>query len=95
MARLFTNISQLVQASASEGADRSPLQLTPEAALLVDNGHILAAGGTGDVLRHADELFVTVGPYRRSLVLPDSLKRREVRRAQLVDGELRVTFGLD
>ncbi len=48
-----------------------------------------------DVLRHADELFVTVGPYRRSLVLPDSLKRREVRRAQLVDGELRVTFGLD
>jgi arsenite-transporting ATPase len=48
-----------------------------------------------DVLRHGDELFVTVGPYRRSLVLPDSLKRREVRRAQLVDGELRVTFGLD
>jgi arsenite-transporting ATPase len=48
-----------------------------------------------DVLRHGDELFVTVGPYRRSLVLPDSLKRREVRRAQLVDGELRVAFGLD
>lgn len=48
-----------------------------------------------DVLRHADELFVTVGPYRRSLVLPDSLKRREVRRAQLGDGELRVTFGFD
>ncbi|NIS33059.1 MAG: ArsA family ATPase, partial [Actinobacteria bacterium] len=48
-----------------------------------------------DVLRHADELFVTVGPYRRSLVLPDSLKRREVRRAQLIDGELRVTFGTD
>jgi arsenite-transporting ATPase len=48
-----------------------------------------------DVLRHADELFITVGPYRRSFVLPDSLKRRQVRRAQLVDGELRVTFGLD
>lgn len=48
-----------------------------------------------DVLRHADELFITVGPYRRSFVLPDSLKRRQVRRAQLVDGELRVTFGID
>ncbi|HEX9854624.1 MAG TPA: TRC40/GET3/ArsA family transport-energizing ATPase [Acidimicrobiia bacterium] len=46
-----------------------------------------------DVLRHGDELFITVGPYRRSFVLPDSLKRREVRRAQLLDGELRVTFG--
>ena len=54
-----------------------------------------AANGEVDVLRHADELFVTVGPYRRSLVLPDSLKRREVRRAQLMNGELRVTFGLD
>lgn len=48
-----------------------------------------------DVLRHGDELFITVGPYRRSFVLPDSLKRRQVRRAQLVDAELRVTFGLD
>ena len=48
-----------------------------------------------DVLRHADELFVTVGPHRRSFVLPDSLKRRQVRRARLVGGQLRVGFGLD
>lgn len=48
-----------------------------------------------DVLRHGDELIITVGPYRRSFVLPDSLKRRQVRRAQLVEAELRVTFGLD
>ncbi|MCP3976781.1 MAG: TRC40/GET3/ArsA family transport-energizing ATPase [bacterium] len=48
-----------------------------------------------DVLRHGDELVITVGPYRRSFVLPDSLKRRHVRRAQLVEAELRVTFGLD
>jgi arsenite-transporting ATPase len=54
-----------------------------------------AEKGDVDVLRHADELFITVGPYRRSFVLPDSLKRRHVRRAQLIDGELRVTFGLD
>lgn len=48
-----------------------------------------------DVMRHADELFVTVGPYRRSIVLPDSLKRRQVTRAHLAEGQLRVTFGLE
>jgi arsenite-transporting ATPase len=48
-----------------------------------------------DVLRHEHELFITVGPYRRSFVLPDSLRRRQVLRAQLSAGELRVTFGLD
>ncbi len=46
-----------------------------------------------DLMRHDHELIVTVGPYRRSIVLPDSLKRRHVLRANLKDGELRVTFG--
>ncbi len=46
-----------------------------------------------DVMRHGDELYLTVGPYRRSFVLPDSLKRRQVLRARLVGGELRVNFG--
>jgi arsenite-transporting ATPase len=46
-----------------------------------------------DVMRHDHELFITVGQYRRSIVLPDSLKRRQVLRANLLDGELRVTFG--
>jgi arsenite-transporting ATPase len=44
-------------------------------------------------MRHEDELFVTVGSYRRSIVLPDSLRRRQVLRAKLAEGELRVTFG--
>lgn len=48
-----------------------------------------------DVMRNGSELIVTVGPYRRSIILPDSLGRRHVRRAQLLDGELRITFGLD
>ena len=48
-----------------------------------------------DVLRHEHELSITVGPYRRSFVLPDSLRRRHVLRARLSGGELRVTFGLD
>ncbi len=46
-----------------------------------------------DLMRHDHELIVTVGPYRRSIVLPDSLKRRQVLRATLSEGALRVTFG--
>ncbi len=45
--------------------------------------------------RHEDELLVAVGPYRRAVVLPDSLRRRPVEGAALRDGVLRVTFGRD
>ncbi len=55
----------------------------------------LAEKGDVDVVRHGTELVLTVGPYRRSIILPDSLARRHVRRAQLVEGELRITFSLD
>ena len=48
-----------------------------------------------DLVRRGDELFVTIGPYRRSFSLPDSLARRTIRGAKISDGELRVTFGLD
>jgi len=54
-----------------------------------------AEKGDVDVVRHGSELVLTVGPYRRSIVLPDSLSRRHVRRAQLLEGELRVTFSLE
>ena len=55
----------------------------------------LAEKGDVDVVRHGPELVLTVGPYRRAIMLPDSLARRHVRRAQLRDGELRVTFSLE
>ena len=42
--------------------------------------------------RREDELLVRVGPYRRSILLPDSLKRRQVVDAALRDGVLCVTF---
>ena len=38
------------------------------------------------------ELLVRVGPYRRGIVLPDSLKRREVGEARMVGDRLEVTF---
>lgn len=45
-----------------------------------------------DVLRHGEELYLTVGRYRRSFLLPDSLRRRRVIRARLDGGVLRVAF---
>lgn len=45
-----------------------------------------------DLTRSDDELHVAVGPHRRNLVLPDSLRRREIAGASLVDGRLAVGF---
>jgi arsenite-transporting ATPase len=42
--------------------------------------------------QHDDELLIRVGPYRRSLLLPDSLRRRTVTAASLREGRLKVTF---
>ncbi len=45
------------------------------------------------VTRHGAELYVQLGPYRRSFVLPDALRRREITRAKLDGGTLAVSFG--
>lgn len=42
--------------------------------------------------RTNDELFLAVGPHRRAIVLPDSLARREVAGARVVDGRLEISF---
>lgn len=47
-----------------------------------------------DVSRNGSELFLKVGPYRRSFVLPDTLQRRSITKAQLDEGRLSVTFGV-
>ncbi len=49
--------------------------------------------GDLDVYRQGNELFVRLGAYRRSFVLPDTLQRREVERARLADGVLTIDFG--
>lgn len=48
----------------------------------------------GDVhlARHADELVVTVGSYRRLLALPNALSRMRVAGARVEDGALQVRF---
>lgn len=46
-----------------------------------------------DVVRKQDQLFVTVGPYKRIMMLPQSLSRRDVIGAGLADGRLEIRFG--
>jgi arsenite/tail-anchored protein-transporting ATPase len=45
-----------------------------------------------EVGRHDDELLVRVGPHRRAVVLPDSLRRRQVTSATLVGDWLEIAF---
>lgn len=46
-----------------------------------------------DVGRRDGELLVRVGPHRRAIMLPDSLRRRQVVGAALVASALEVSFG--
>ena len=45
-----------------------------------------------DLARHADELVVTVGSYRRMLALPAALAHLDVAGARVHDGGLQVRF---
>ncbi len=45
-----------------------------------------------DVYRSADELTLRVGPYRRNIVLPNSLWNLEIGEAKFVESELRIKF---
>lgn len=67
----------------SEGADDITMELDLP---LVEKSDL-------DVFRHGHELYIRLGPYRRSFILPDALHRREVTRARLDGGTLQVTFG--
>ena len=50
------------------------------------------AGGDLDVHRRGEELVVRVCPYKRNLLLPQTLKRLSVRGASLVDEHLEIAF---
>jgi arsenite/tail-anchored protein-transporting ATPase len=45
-----------------------------------------------DVFRKGEELYVRVGPYKRNLLLPQTLQRLDVREASFVDDRLEVLF---
>ena len=46
-----------------------------------------------DIHRRGEELYVRVGPYKRNLILPQTLKRMVVREANFVGDHLEVLFG--
>jgi arsenite/tail-anchored protein-transporting ATPase len=48
--------------------------------------------GDIDIHRKADELYVRVGSYKRSLVLPHALQRLDVKHARFTDEGLEVRF---
>jgi arsenite/tail-anchored protein-transporting ATPase len=66
-----------------------------------DGGYVLemrlpfVTGGDLDVHRRGDELVVRVGPYKRNLLLPQTLKRMVVRGATLVEDRLEIAFARD
>jgi arsenite/tail-anchored protein-transporting ATPase len=45
-----------------------------------------------ELARRDGELLVRVGPHRRAVVLPDSLRKREVGKAKMVDDRLEISF---
>ena len=45
-----------------------------------------------EVARRDGELLVRVGPHRRAIVLPDSLRKRDVGKAKMVDDRLEISF---
>ena len=59
---------------------------------LVDLAVPFVAKGDVDVLHRNDELYVKVGSYTRSIVLPMALRRCEVDGATMADGRLVVRF---
>jgi arsenite-transporting ATPase len=46
-----------------------------------------------DIHRKADELYIRVGPYKRNLILPQTLQRLDVQGAQMIEDRLQITFG--
>lgn len=66
----------------TDGADFVVSVLLP----FVDRGDV-------DVVRKQDQLFLTVGPYKRIMLLPPSLGRRDVVGAGLAGDRLEIRFG--
>jgi len=74
-------------------ADEDPFLLSADGDdMVLDLRLPFADKGELEVDRIANELIITVGAYRRALVLPDSVNRRTIDGASLRDGVLSVRF---
>jgi arsenite-transporting ATPase len=74
-----------------------PMRVVGEGEKLVLELRLPYADGRLDLSRKGEELIVTVGSYRRSIMLPQSLRRRQVVDAGFEGQMLRITFegGID
>jgi len=74
-------------------AEPAPLRVEAEGSTLVLSLPLPGVErGEVELSRRNGELFCAVGAYRRALVLPDSLQRREVAAARLHDDRLDIEF---
>jgi arsenite-transporting ATPase len=79
--------------ASSRLADQVPMRIdATESSMVLSLTLPGATAGDIELGRTADELLLAVGPYRRALVLPDSLRAREVVGARVADGRLEVEF---
>ncbi|MFP3902005.1 MAG: ArsA family ATPase [Acidimicrobiia bacterium] len=79
--------------TARFGGD-APIRVLGEGpALVLEIGLPFTGREDVELSRSGDELLVRVGPYRRGIHLPDSLRRRQVADARVEDGRLAVSFG--
>jgi arsenite-transporting ATPase len=74
-------------------ADLEPFRVEPRGAEVILSMLLpFTTGAEVDLVRRGDELFLGLGAYRRSIVLPDALARREVAGAHLHGDRLEVAF---
>jgi arsenite-transporting ATPase len=69
-----------------------PMVVRPDGDAMVLELQLPYADGRLDLSRKDDDLIVTVGAYRRSILLPQSLRRREVVDAAFDGPVLKITF---
>ena len=73
--------------------ETEPMRVEAEGDSLVLSVHLpFSEKHDVELARTDDELLVAVGPHRRAVMLPDSLRSREVAHAGFDDGRLRVEF---
>ena len=72
--------------------DDEPMRVVKEKDCMVLELRLPYADGRLDLSRKDDELIITVGSYRRAVMLPQSLRRREVVDAGFDGPLLKVRF---
>ena len=98
----LTSLGDLVDLGAEiyGDADAAAVLFTDDPLTIVrdGNGYVLtlklpfASRDELDLSVKNDELFVKVGPYRRTIMLPRTLASREIGSARMTDDRLRITF---